>query len=179
MNLSKTRAIVLVDRLHHVLETWYPILRLREAGCLVTVAGPDAGVSYASNCDFPIESEIAARDIDLADFDCLVIPGGYSADFLRRDPEIVKFAGAALRAGKIVSVICHGGWLLASAGALEGRTLTSVGAIKVDLENAGAKWIDEAIVRDGNLITSRAPDDLPQFMKCTLDALNTAVCLVA
>jgi protease I len=166
------RAIVLIDELYHVLEGWYPIYRLREAGLEVTLVGREAGRTVPSRDGYPATIERSAKDLTAKDFECLVIPGGYAADFLRRDPEVVRLVGDAVQSRRVVSVICHGGWLLCSAKAVQGKRLTSFLAIKDDLVNAGANWQDAPVVRDGNLVTGRGPDDLPAFMIATLEALR-------
>ena len=175
MELEDKRAIVLVDQLYQEMEVWYPLYRLREAGVHAELVGPEAGVTYPSKCGYPAKSDRAARDVSTADFDCLVIPGGYAPDHLRRHLEIVKLVADAMNQDKVVAAICHAGWMLCSADVLKGRKVTSFSAIKDDMVHAGAEWVDEEVVRDGNLITSRKPDDLPAFMLATLEALRELV----
>jgi protease I len=105
MTYEGKRAVVLVDELYHEIEGWYPILRLREAGLDVKIVGPEAGKAYPSKCGYPAVTNLAARDISAEDFDCIVIPGGYAADHLRRYPEVVKLVADAMRQGKIVAAI--------------------------------------------------------------------------
>jgi protease I len=121
---------------------------------------------------YPVKVDTTADQVAVGEVDAVVIPGGYAPDRLRRYPEVVKLVREAADAGKVVAAICHGGWLLASAGILKGRRVTSFFAIRDDLVNAGAHWVDEAVVQDANLITSRTPDDLPAFTDAILAALT-------
>jgi len=116
--------------------------------------------------------DAGSDDILSSEFDGLIIPGGYAPDHMRRYPAMVKLVKDLFEARKVIAAICHAGWMLASADILEGRTVTSFFAIKDDLTHAGAHWVDEEIVVDGNLITSRKPDDLPAFMKAVIDHLR-------
>jgi len=102
----------------------------------------------------------------------VVIPGGYAPDYLRRKRELVEFVRRMAEAGKVVAAICHGGWMLCSARVVKGKRVTSVSAIRDDLENAGATWVDEPVVVDGNIVTSRVPDDLPAFLRAIISALT-------
>lgn len=166
------RIAVLVEKFYEDLELWYPVLRLREAGHQVTIVGPKAGETFTSKHGYPAKSEAAAADLKAADFDAVVIPGGYSPDHMRRTPAMVQLVTDAARQGKILAAICHGPWMLCSARCLSGKKVTGFFAIRDDVENAGGEWVDAACVRDGNLVTSRTPDDLPAFMKGILEALG-------
>ncbi len=174
MELSGKRAAVLVEQQYQEMEVWYPIYRLREAGCNVTVVGPEAGQSYPSKLGYPCKSDKAARDVSADDFDLLVIPGGFAPDYLRRSEAILKLVGSMVEQGKVVAAICHGPWVLCSTQALKGRRATSFFAIKDDVMNAGATWTDAEVVRDGALITSRKPDDLPAFLQTIIQAVREA-----
>jgi protease I len=114
---------------------------------------------------------VSVDKVSAEDFDGVVIPGGYAPDHLRRYPQMVQLVKDLFDGGKVVAAICHAGWLLASAKILPGRTVTSFFAIKDDMIHAGAHWVDEEVVTDGNLITSRTPDDLPAFMRAVIAAL--------
>lgn len=170
MELKGVRACVLVEQQYQEMEVWYPIYRLREAGCKVTVVGPDAGVSYPSKLNYPCKADKAAKDVTADDFDVLVIPGGFAPDYLRRHEAILKLVGGMAEQGKVVAAICHGPWVLCSTQALKGKKATCFFAIKDDVINAGATYVDAEVVRDGNLITSRKPDDLPAFLVAILQA---------
>lgn len=168
------RIAVLVEKFYEDLELWYPVLRLREAGCQVRIVGPKAGETYTSKHGYPAKSDTAAADVSARDFDAIVIPGGYSPDHMRRTPAMVQLVTDGAKQGKILAAICHGPWMLCSARCLNGRKVTGFFAIRDDVENAGGIWQDAACVRDGNLITSRTPDDLPAFMQGILSALAEA-----
>jgi deglycase len=163
--LQGVRAAILVEQQYQEMEVWYPLYRLREAGAKVTLVGPEAGQTYPSKLGYPAKSDKAAKDVSADDFDLLVIPGGFAPDFMRRSDAMIKFTSAMAEAGKVVAAICHGPWVLCSTQALKGRRATCFFAIKDDVINAGARYIDAEVVRDGNLVTSRKPDDLPAFMK--------------
>jgi protease I len=172
--LQGKRVAVLVEKFYEDLELWYPVLRLREAGCNVKIVGPKAGETYASKHGYPAKADVAAKDVKAADFDAIVIPGGYSPDHMRRHPEMVDLVTQGARQGKVLAAICHGPWMLCSTKAIKGRKITGFFAIRDDVENAGAIWEDAAVVRDRNLVTSRTPDDLPAFMQGIFAALLEA-----
>src|SRR6202047_1419404 len=174
MELKGIRAAILVEQQYQELEVWYPLYRLREAGCKVTVVGPEAGQSYPSKLGYPAKSDKAARDVSADDFDLLVIPGGFAPDYIRRCEAMIRLTSAMAEQGKPVAAICHGPWVLCSTQALKGRKATCFFAIKDDVSNAGAKYTDAEVIRDGNIITSRKPDDLPAFVVTILQALQAA-----
>jgi protease I len=170
VELQGVRAAVLVEQQYQEMEVWYPVYRLREAGCKVTLVGPEAGQTYPSKLGYPAKSDKAAKDVSAEDFDILVIPGGFAPDFMRRTEAMIKLASGMAEQGKVVAAICHGPWVLCSTQALKGRKATCFFAIKDDVINAGAKYTDAEVVRDGNIITSRKPDDLPAFMVAVVQA---------
>jgi protease I len=170
-NLQGKRVAVLVEKLYEDLELWYPVLRLREAGCAVTIVGPKAGESYPSKHGYPAKADSSASEVKADDFDAIIIPGGYSPDHMRRCKPMVDLVTQAGRQGKVLAAICHGGWMLCSARCLKGRRVTGFFSIRDDVENAGGLWEDSPCVRDGNLVTSRTPDDLPAFMQGVFAAL--------
>ncbi|MDR7534577.1 MAG: type 1 glutamine amidotransferase domain-containing protein, partial [Armatimonadota bacterium] len=153
------------------LELWYPVLRLREAGATVTIVGPRAGETYKSKYGYPVKADLGMDDARPEAFDGVVIPGGYAPDRMRRHKAMLAFVRGLHEAGKVVAFICHAGWVPISAGIVRGRTVTSVGAIKDDLVNAGATWVDQEVVVDGTLISSRTPPDLPAFCREVIRAL--------
>jgi protease I len=172
--LQGKRAAVLVEQMYQEMEVWYPIYRLREAGCKVTIVGPEAGHTYPSKLGYPVKSDEAARNVDADDFDLLVIPGGYAPDHMRRCEAMIKLVSEMAEQGKPVAAICHGPWMLCSTQALKGRKATCFFAIKDDVINAGGKYVDQEVVRDGNIITSRQPDDLPAFLQTLIQAVREA-----
>ena len=155
---------ILVEDLYQVLEVWYPILRLREAGIEAVTVGTGTKETYGSKEGYPVKADVSIDKINARDFDAVIIPGGYAPDILRRYEKMVQFVKDLDAQGKVVGSICHGGWLLVSANIVKGRTLTSFFAIKDDLIAAGAKYVDREVVVDKNLVTSRKPDDLAAFM---------------
>jgi protease I len=171
--LQGKRAAILVEQQYQELEVWYPLYRLKEAGCQVTLVGPEAGKTYPSKLGYPAKSDKAAEEVRADDFDAVVIPGGFAPDFIRRTPAMIKLVADMAEKGKILAAICHGPWVLCSTKALRGRKATCFFAIKDDVINAGAQYVDEEVVRDGQLITSRKPDDLPAFMRALIGALTT------
>jgi len=171
--MSRKNVAILVENDYQDQEVWVPLYRLREEGCVVTVVAPRPG-EYRSKYGYPIRAEIAASDARADDFAGVVVPGGWAPDRLRMDAGVLRLVRDLHERRRVVAAICHGGWVLASAGVARGRRLTSYQAIKDDLVHAGATWIDQEVVRDGNLITSRKPDDLPAFCREILKALQEA-----
>jgi deglycase len=152
------------------LELWYPKIRLEEEGAGTVVAGLGEK-TYQGKRGYPVTVDANVDDVDAAEFDGLVIPGGYAPDLLRRSKQGLALTRDIFEAGKPVGFICHAGWVPISAGIVRGRRGTSVGAIKDDLVNAGMLWEDSPVVVDGNLISSRTPADLPAFCKALIRAL--------
>jgi protease I len=172
MDPKGTRVAVLVEQQYQEMEVWYPVYRLREAGCQVTLVGPKSGETYPSKLGYPAKSDKAAADVSANDFDAVVIPGGFAPDFIRRTDAMIRLVSDMAEQGKIVAAICHGPWVLCSTQALKGKKATCFFAIKDDVVNAGAKYIDAEVVRDGNVITSRKPDDLPAFLTAIIQAVK-------
>jgi protease I len=164
---------VLIEDLYEDLEALYPLYRLREAGYDVKVIGPKAGTTYKSKHGYPLVSDLAIDGVKASQYGGVVVPGGYAPDKLRRNKKIVQFVRDLAKVGKAVVSICHGPWVLAEADIVRGKQITCVSAIKTDLINAGARYLDREVVVDGNLITSRTPPDLPALMKATLEFLET------
>jgi len=171
MRLEGKRIAVLLDQQYQELEVWYPLYRLREEGARVTLVAPEAGVVYPSKLGYPCVSDAAAAEVAGKDFDAVVVPGGWCPDFMRRDESMIRFIRQCAEAKILLAAICHGGWMLCCTDALKGRKATSFVAIKHDMINAGADWVDEQCVVDANVITARKPDDLPAFCAAVIDAL--------
>jgi protease I len=167
------RVAVLVDEMYQVLEVWYPYYRFVEAGFAVDIVAAEANKEYKSKEGYPCVSQVAAGKAKAADYDCMVVPGGYSPDYMRRSADVVRFANDMVDGGKVTAAICHGGWLLCSTKAFKGKKATCFMAIKDDIINAGAKYVDEECVVDGKLITARKPSDMPAFCKAIIKALES------
>ncbi len=170
--MAGKRVAIMVDEMYQVLEVWYPYYRLKEGGIAVDLVAAEARKEYHSKEGYPCVSDISVNDADAGDYDAMVVPGGFAPDFMRRTPEVIKFANDMVNAGKIIAAICHGGWLLCSTPIYKGKKATCFMAIKDDIKNAGAEYVDAECVVDGNLITSRKPDDLPAFCTAILKALE-------
>jgi protease I len=172
--LEGKRAALPVGPLFEDTEATFPLYRLREAGAEVLIVGTKAGETVKGKKGQELEIEAAAADVSADEFDLLVIPGGYGPDKLRTDPGIKELVRRMDEQGKPIAFICHAGWIPISAGILEGRRVTSYPTIADDLKNAGAQWEDSEVVVDGNLISSRKPDDLPAFMSALIEVATRA-----
>ncbi|MGZ4959032.1 MAG: type 1 glutamine amidotransferase domain-containing protein [Methylomonas sp.] len=170
MKLTGMKIAVFVAEYYEDLEFWYPHYRMMEEGAAIVVIGAEKE-TYHSKHGLPAKADRAIDDVMPEEFDALIIPGGYAPDHMRRSPEMIRFTSAIHHQGKLVAAICHAGWMLVSAGLLKNKIATSFYSIKDDLTNAGAEWVDEPVVRDGMLITSRHPGDLPDFCRAIIDAL--------
>ncbi len=164
MELSGKTIGILVEEQYQDLEVWYPYYRLREAGAKVVVIGT-AKREYKGKYGYPITAERDVREVTADELHGIIVPGGFAPDFLRRHEAPAALVRKVFEQGKPVAAICHGPWLLVDAGVLKGRKATSFFAIKNDVANAGATWSDAEVVVDGNLVTSRKPDDLPAFCR--------------
>src|SRR5215472_12135321 len=170
------RVAFIVDEMFEDSEFRVPYDRLRTAGHEVAIIGREAGKQLqGKKGKETIKTERSISEVSADAFDALVIPGGYSPDKLRMDPKIVALTRDIFKAGKPIAAICHAGWMLAEANVAKGRTVTSWPSIKTDLINAGARWVDRELVEDGNLITSRKPDDLKAFTEAILRQLEGQV----
>jgi protease I len=172
MALNGKRIALLVDNLYQEMEVWYPLYRLREAGAEVVTIGAEAGKTYTSKLGYPVKADKSYDEVKAADFDGVIIPGGYAPDHIRRHPKAIQLVKEIDEAKKLVAAVCHGPWVLCSTGTLKGRRATGFFSIKDDLVNAGARWEDAEVVVDTNLVTSRKPDDLPAFCEACLRVLG-------
>lgn len=169
--LAEKRILIIVGDIYEDLELWYPKLRLIEAGAEVVVAGPDAETVYAGKNGYPCRSDAALAEVDPSSFDGLVVPGGFMPDKLRRDELVLNIVRHFHENQKLVAAICHGGWIPISAGVYGDVRVTGSLGIKDDLVNAGAHWEDASVVVDGHHVTSRKPDDLPDFCRAMIEVL--------
>ena len=165
MRLTGKKVLSFVHHEFEDLELWYPILRLREEGAEVHLAGEEAGKKYIGKYGVPAESDFAYGDITPSDYDAILVPGGWAPDKIRRFPEVLNIVQYMDKNEKPIGQICHAGWVLISADILKGRKVTSTPGIKDDMVNAGAEWIDEPVVVDGHLVSSRRPPDLPDYLR--------------
>ena len=163
---------ILVEKIYEDLELQYPRLRLKEAGHTVDIVGPKAGETYVGKHGYPQKAEKSAADVKAGDYQLIVIPGGSSPDHMRRNEYMVKLVRDAASKNIPMAAICHGPWMLCSTNALKGKRCTSYMSIVHDVINAGGQWVDEEVVVDGNIITSRTPDDLPSFSNAILQLVS-------
>jgi protease I len=171
--MAKSRKVaIMVAEQYQVTEIWYPYYRLKEAGFDCDFVAAEANNDYTSKEGYPCRSTVAAKNAKIDDYICMIVPGGFAPDFMRRSEDMIKFANDMVNAGKTIAAICHGPWLLCSTKILKGKTATCFMALRDDVKNAGAKYVDEECVVDGNLITSRKPDDLPAFCAAILKAIG-------
>lgn len=171
--LDGKRVLMFVDDVYEDLELWYPRLRLIEEGAGVVVAGPVTEKIYAGKHGYPAKADARFDAVEEKDFDALVIPGGFAPDKLRRLPRVLELTRSFQEKGKLVAHICHAGWIPISAGIMKGYRCTSTPGIKDDLVNAGAEWVDEPVVADRNMISSRRPDDLPAFCRAIIEYMSS------
>jgi protease I len=178
MGLEGKRVAILVDDDYQMHEFWYPFYRFQEAGAQVRVVGSGQKSSFTSH-GYAVTPDLDAKDARVEDFDAVIIPGGQAPDRMRRSAELVAFVRDMDGAGKPVAAICHAGSMLVSAKIARDRSLTSYYSIRDDLEAAGARWSDEPVVVDRNLITSRVPGDLPAFCRAVMQVMSPRAAGVA
>ena len=171
MELAGKKIAIMLDEQYQEMEVWYPYYRFIEAGAAVDLIAPQARREYRSKLGYPCCSTHAAGDVRGDAYDAVVVPGGWCPDFMRRSEAMMDFIRQCVSGGIITAAICHGGWMLCCTDVLRGRRATSFVAIKHDMINAGAHWVDEPCVVDGNVITARKPDDLPAFCRAIAEAL--------
>ncbi|QNO15263.1 type 1 glutamine amidotransferase [Alkalicella caledoniensis] len=171
MNLIGRKIIALVDHDFEDLELWYPILRLQEEGATVDLVGPEAKTKYIGKYGVPATTDLSFGEVDAHMYDAILVPGGWAPDKLRRYPEVIDLVQKMDQLNKPIGQICHAGWVLISAKILDGKTVTSTPGIKDDMENAGATWVDVPVVVDKNLVSSRRPPDLPDYMRAFIDLM--------
>ena len=171
--LAEKQILMFVGDIYEDLELWYPKLRLVEAGAKVVVAGPEAQQQYAGKNGYPCISDIAIEDVQVDDWDGLVVPGGFMPDKLRRNDQVLAIVRQFDFSGKLIAAVCHGGWIPISAGVYRNVRVTGSLGIKDDLVNAGAIWEDKPVVVDRHFVSSRKPDDLPDFCRGILSVLTS------
>lgn len=172
---NRKKILMFVDDQYEDLELWYPKIRLEEEGYEVIIAGVTKGKIYTGKHGYPCEAEASLDEIKAEDFDGLVIPGGFAPDKLRRIPKVLQLTNRIHKDGKLVAHICHAGWIPISARIIKGFKCTSTPGIKDDLINAGAIWVNEPVVIDRNMISSRGPKDLHLFCKEIIKYLSAQI----
>lgn len=173
MRLAGKRVLVFVEEGFEDLEFWVTVMRLREEGAAVTIAGSERDTTYRGKGGLTARSEAAASELTAEGFDAVVVPGGWAPDKLRRSPYVTGLVRAAHEAGKVVALICHAGLVGISAGIVRGRRATGSLGIKDDLVNAGAIWVDEPALRDANLVWGRVVADIPAFCRQLVAAIES------
>ena len=171
MELTGKRIAILIEDMYNEQEFWYPYFRMKEAGAKVTVVGT-GDKEYHSKIGMSAPGGVAAESVNASEFDAVIVPGGFAPDRMRRNTAMLNLVRDCFTQRKIVAAICHAGWVLVSAGILKGKKVTCVPSIKDDIVNAGATYLDQEVVKDGNLITSRSPDDLPAFCREIIASLK-------
>lgn len=170
--MGKRKIALFVEEVYNEFEFWYPYFRMIEAGFEVVVIGTGSQKTYKGKFGIPASADVSADTIKTEEFAAVIIPGGYAPDKMRINPDMLRIVREINDSGKVVAAICHAGWVLISAGVVKGKKATGCLMIKDDLVNAGAEYLDQEVVVDGNLITSRIPDDLPAFCREILKKLG-------
>lgn len=171
-DIMGNKVFILVEDGFRDEEIIYPYYRFIEAGYEVMIVGPEAGKEYKGKFGLPVKSDITASQVDLTEVAALIIPGGFAPDKMRLNRDMVDLTKKVFDSCKIIAAICHGGWMLVEADICRGKDVTGYTAIATDLKNAGGNYIDKEVVVDGNLVTSRIPDDLPAFCRSTLELIE-------
>jgi len=179
MELSGKRIAIFVDTAYEEMEVWYPYYRFQEAGAECVMVGAEAGKTYLSKTGYPVTAKVSYDAVSAEEFDGVIVPGGYAPDHIRRHPKANQLVHDIDAQGKLVASICHGPWVLCSAGILKGRRATCFFAIKDDVVNAGAIYDDAEVVVDHNLVTSRKPEDLLAFCRAAIKVLQESQVPVA
>jgi protease I len=172
VSLENIQVVIVTADFFEESEVIYPFHRLREAGATVTIASPAGGPLVGKSGFRSLAADKSFEELEEGSFDAVLIPGGFAPDIVRRSEAVLQFLRSMNASDKPIGMICHGGWVGISAGIVAGRSLTSVPAIRIDLENAGASWIDQAVVEDGSLVTARIPDDMGDWMKAFVGLLE-------
>ena len=173
MSLKGKRIAILAEQDFEDVELMEPLKAMKEAGAQIFIVGSGSQTSYqGKRGKVTIKVDIDADKVRADDFDAIIIPGGYAPDKMRLHQPMIDLVRKAHDLGKVIAAVCHGPQLLISADIVRGRRLTSWPSVAIDLKNAGANWVDEPLVKDGNIITSRRPSDLPVFNRAIIQALG-------
>jgi protease I len=166
------KILLLIENEYRDEEVIYPYYRFKEAGYDVKVVGPEADKEYKGKFGTVLKSDLSASQADLDDVAAIIIPGGNAPDKMRINKDMVDIVKNSSLQGKVVAAICHGGWMPVEADIIKGKKVTGYKAIATDLKNAGGEYIDSEVIIDGNLVTSRGPDDLPAFCRAILELIK-------
>lgn len=172
MELENTKVLTIVSPDFDDLELWYPILRLREAGAEVDIAGEKSDHEYVGKYGVSVATNLSFDEVEISDYDALLIPGGWAPDYLRRLDSVLDFVKYMDEHDRVIGIICHAGWVLSSADILKGRTVTSTPGIKHDLMHAGADWVNESAIADGNIVSGKRPPNLPDYLPLVIEAIK-------
>lgn len=172
MELENTKVLTIVSPDFDDLELWYPILRLREAGAEVDIAGEKSDHEYVGKYGVSVATNLSFDEVEISDYDALLIPGGWAPDYLRRLDAVLDFVKYMDEHDRVIGIICHAGWVLSSADILKGRTVTSTPGIKHDLMHAGADWVNESAIADGNIVSGKRPPNLPDYLPLVIEAIK-------
>ena len=172
MELNGKKVLTVIEDDFEDSELIYPHYRMQEAGADAIIAGPVAEKVYTGKNGVPVKSDVAFHEIEIKEFDALLVPGGWAPDKLRRYDTVLDMVRHMMDNDKVIGQICHAGWVLISADVLKGKKVTSTPGIKHDMMNAGAEWIDEPVTVDGKLVSSRRPPDLPAYGRALVEAIK-------
>ncbi|MDQ0255797.1 protease I [Evansella vedderi] len=172
MSVTEVKVLTVIEDEFEDLELWYPHYRLQETGAICHFAAKDANKIYTGKYGVPCKPDYSFQQINIEEYDALLIPGGWAPDKLRRYDEVLSMVNYMDQQQKLIGQICHAGWVLISANIVQGRKVTSTPGIKDDMENAGAIWHNEEVVVDGHIVSSRRPPDLPAYGKTLAEKLG-------
>ncbi|MFL2124419.1 type 1 glutamine amidotransferase domain-containing protein [Marinilactibacillus psychrotolerans] len=175
MNLKGAKVLTIVSSEFDDLELWYPIIRLREANADIDIAAEKGNYEYFGKSGVSVYSDISFDEVNISQYDAILIPGGWAPDYLRRLESVLDFVKYMDKHDRVIGIICHAGWVLSSADVLTNRTITSTPGIKDDMMHAGAKWVNESAITDGNIISGRRPPDLPVYLPLVMEAINKRI----
>jgi protease I len=172
MELNNKKIAIFVAKMFEDIELLYPYYRMIEEGAEVHLVGSERGHIYDGKHGISVKTDISIYEIKAEDYDCLIIPGGFGPDYMRRDYKFIEFTKKMNNANKWIAAICHGPWILASAEIINGKKITGFISIRDDLRHAGARVVEQDVVVDGNIITSRSPQDLPSFARTIIQHMS-------
>lgn len=171
MKLKGKKVITVVEHDFEDSELLYPHYRLQEEGAICHIVGKEAETVYKGKYGVPVTTDYSFEQINIEDYDTILVPGGWAPDKLRRYKEVIDMVTFMHEENRVIGQICHAGWVLISADILKGKKVTSTPGIKDDMTNAGAHWVNEEVVVDGSLVSSRRPPDLPAYGRALVETM--------